>query len=49
MLITTALLAVPIYEWVGLSVLRRAWLNLDLLWVSSLLVTGGLLLCGVIA
>ena len=49
MLSTTALLAVPIYEWVGLSVLRRAWLNLDLLWVSSLLVTGGLLLSGVIA
>jgi hypothetical protein len=49
MLMTTALLAVPIYEWVGLSVVRRAWLNLDLLWVSSLLVTGGLLLSGVIA
>jgi len=44
MLITTAFVAVLIYEWVGLSILRRAWLNVDLLWVLALLVTGGFLL-----
>lgn len=49
MLITTAFVAVFIYEWVGLSILRRAWLNVDLLWVLALLVTGGLLLSGTIA
>jgi len=49
MLVTTALVAVPIYEWLGLSILRRAWLNVDLLWVFALLVTGGLLLSGAIA
>jgi|SRR5262249_31301751 len=49
MLITTVLVAVPVYEWLGLSLLRRAWLNVDLLWVLALLVTGMLLLAGAIA
>jgi hypothetical protein len=49
MLITAVLVAVPIYEWLGLSLLRRAWLNVDLLWVWALLVTGVLLLSGAIA
>ena len=49
MLITTAFVAVLIYEWIGLSILRRAWLNVDLLWVLALLVTGGLLLSSTIA
>src|SRR5262245_4523488 len=44
MLLTTAFVAVLIYEWIGLSILRKAWLNVDLLWVFALLVTGGLLL-----
>ncbi|HEY7548315.1 MAG TPA: hypothetical protein VH913_02230 [Hyphomicrobiaceae bacterium] len=48
MLLTTAFVAVLVYEWVGLSILRRAWLNVDLLWISALLVTGGLLLSGTI-
>ena len=49
MLLTTAFVAVLIYEWIGLSILRRAWLNVYLLWVLALLVTGGLLLSGTIA
>jgi hypothetical protein len=49
MLLTTAFVAVLIYEWIGLSILRRAWLNVDLLWMFALLVTGGLLLSGTIA
>jgi hypothetical protein len=44
MLIVTALLSAVIYEWVGLAVLRRAWLNVDLLWMSALALTGILLL-----
>ena len=48
MLITTAFVAVLIYEWVGLSILRRAWLNVDVLWVLALIVDGGLLLSGAI-
>jgi hypothetical protein len=49
MLITTGFLATLLYEWLGLSNLRRAWVNVDLLWVLALLVTGGLLLAGAIA
>jgi hypothetical protein len=49
MLVTTACVAVLFYEWVGLAILRRAWLNVDLLWVLALLVAGGLLLSGTIA
>lgn len=49
MLSTTALVAAFIYEWVGLSILRKAWLNVDVLWVLALLATGGLLLSSAIA
>ena len=44
MLAVTALLAAVVYEWVGVAILRRAWLNLDLLWTGALAVTGLLLL-----
>jgi hypothetical protein len=41
---TTTIIAVLIYEWVALDLLRRAWLNLDLLWTFALVATGGALL-----
>jgi hypothetical protein len=44
MLITTAVIAALIYEWLGLALLRRAWFNVDALWVVALAVTGTLLL-----
>ena len=44
MLATIALIAALIYEWVGLAVLRGAWLNIDLLWVTALVATGVLML-----
>ncbi len=44
MLATTAAVAVLVYEWVGLAILRRAWLNVDLLWTTALFVTGAILL-----
>lgn len=44
MLSVTATIAATVYEWVGLEVLRRAWLNIDVLWVTALVATGGLLL-----
>jgi hypothetical protein len=43
MLAVTAVIAFVIFEWVGLAVLRRGWLNLDRLW-SIALVGAGLLL-----
>jgi hypothetical protein len=39
-LAVTLLVAVIVYEKLGLRFLRRAWLNVDLLWVVALLVTG---------
>jgi hypothetical protein len=38
-LLVTGLLAVVVYERVGLRVLRRAWVNIDRLWAVALLVT----------
>jgi hypothetical protein len=39
-LAVTALLAVVVYEKVGLGVLRRAWINLDVFWAGALIVAG---------
>jgi hypothetical protein len=44
MLAVTGLIAVVVYEWVGLAILRTAWVNLDLLWTAALATTGIFLL-----
>jgi hypothetical protein len=44
MLAITAVVAVTVYEWVGLSILRTAWINLDLIWTGALVAAGFLLL-----
>jgi hypothetical protein len=46
MLIVTAAVAVAVYEWVGLEMLRHAWINVDLLWTFALLAAGAWLLLG---
>jgi hypothetical protein len=43
-LIVTALLAIIVYEKLGLGLLRRAWINVDLIWAVALLITGALTL-----
>jgi hypothetical protein len=43
MAVTTAAVALAVYEWVGLAVLRRAWFNLDRLWAAALIAAGILL------
>lgn len=40
MLATTCLIAVTVYEFVGVAFLRRGWINLDLIWTIALLVSG---------
>lgn len=40
MLVVTAAIAIIVYAWLGLSVLRTAWLNPDLLWTGALAGTG---------
>lgn len=44
MLAVTGIIAVLVYEWVGVAFLRRGWVNLDLLWTMALIATGLLLL-----
>jgi hypothetical protein len=44
MLLTTLGMALLVYAWLGVAVLRRGWVNLDLLWTAALVVTGLILL-----
>jgi hypothetical protein len=44
MLAATALVAWVVYAWVGLMILRRSWINLDLLWSAALIGAGLVLL-----
>lgn len=39
-LVVTAALAVLVYEKVGLGILRRAWINVNVLWAASLIAAG---------
>jgi hypothetical protein len=43
-LLVTALVAVLVYEKLGVAILRRAWLNLDLVWGIALLVSAAFVL-----
>jgi hypothetical protein len=44
MLAVTALIAVVVYRWVGVAILRSAWVNFDLIWTAALAGTGVILL-----
>jgi hypothetical protein len=44
MLAVSAAIAIVVYRQVGVGVLRRAWINLDLVWFGAFLLTGGLTL-----
>lgn len=39
-LVVMGLIAVVVYEKVGLSILRKAWFNLDVVWAIALIITG---------
>jgi len=39
-LVVTAIVAVVVYQKVGLAILRKAWFNLDLAWAVALIATG---------
>jgi predicted neutral ceramidase superfamily lipid hydrolase len=43
-LAVTALVAWVVFEWLGVGLLRKAWVNLDLIWAFALIVSGGLTL-----
>jgi hypothetical protein len=40
MLAVTGLIAWLVYRWIGLAILRRGWINLDILWNGALIGTG---------
>ncbi|MGH6874824.1 MAG: hypothetical protein ACREDW_07390 [Aestuariivirgaceae bacterium] len=40
MLLATGSVAVLVYRWIGLAVLRRAWINFDILWTAMLILAG---------
>lgn len=44
MFLVMGAVALAIYETVGLALLRRAWLNLDLVWTAALLAVGAAML-----
>ena len=44
MLAVTASLAIVVYRWVGLAILRTSWLNFDRIWSAALAATGIILL-----
>ena len=46
MLTVTAAVAIVVYERIGLEMLRRAWINVDLVWTAALIGTGAWLLLG---
>jgi hypothetical protein len=43
-LIVTAVIALLVYDWLGVGVLRRGWINFDRLWVLALVGTGVVLI-----
>jgi hypothetical protein len=44
MLLVTAAMAIAVYRWIGLELLRRAWINVDLVWTWALIAAGASLL-----
>jgi hypothetical protein len=43
-LVLTGTSAWVVYKWLGLALLRKAWVNLDLVWAVTLIVTAGVTL-----
>jgi hypothetical protein len=39
-LVTTALVAIVVYEKLGIAILRQAWFNIDFVWMLALMITG---------
>jgi len=42
MLLVMGVMAFAVYEWIGLKILRSAWINLDMLWAGALVAAGAL-------
>jgi hypothetical protein len=42
MLLVMGTIALAVYEWIGLRILRSAWINLDAIWAGALIAAGTL-------
>jgi hypothetical protein len=40
MIAVTGAVAILVYEWIGLAILRSAWINLDTIWAGALVAAG---------
>jgi hypothetical protein len=40
MLVVMGTVAIAVYEWIGLKILRSAWINLDTIWAGALIAAG---------
>jgi hypothetical protein len=47
MLAVTGMIAIAVYRWIGLAILRSAWLNFDRIWTAALVMMGVILLVSV--
>ncbi|MGE3832688.1 MAG: hypothetical protein AB7F76_16980 [Parvibaculaceae bacterium] len=46
MLLATGVVAIAVYHWLGVAILKRGWINFDVLWIAALALAGGLLIIG---
>jgi hypothetical protein len=46
MVSVSGLIAILVYDWIGVGFLRRGWINLDWLWTGALGLTGMILFAG---
>jgi hypothetical protein len=42
MFVVIGITALAVYQWVGLKILRSAWINLDTIWAGALVAAGAL-------
>ena len=40
MLVSMGAVAILVYQWLGLKILRSAWINLDAIWAGALVAAG---------
>ena len=40
MLLVMGTVAIAVYQWIGLQILRSAWINLDTIWAVALIAAG---------
>jgi hypothetical protein len=43
-LVVTAFIAMLVFEKLGVGILRRVWINLDVIWAAALIATGAITL-----